>query len=130
MTKNFFILFILTFVYTVNAQNTELILEKGVKRHKRIDQIYAKFSQAYKNFDLDLVANLYTVDANYLASGQKITVGKKKIRENFGIFFESIKKDGKTMTISFQILQREVDKKIGYDVGIYKITTFIDGKKN
>ncbi|MCU0240092.1 MAG: hypothetical protein MUC29_11680 [Pyrinomonadaceae bacterium] len=126
--KKFTFLIILFFVSTAFSQNSELLLDTGVKPHKGIDEIYAKFSQAYKNLDLDIVTNLYTEDANYLASGQKITDGRAKIRENFGSFFESIKKDGKNMTISFQILQREVDKKLGYDVGIYTIKTFKDGK--
>lgn len=33
------------------------------------------------------------------------------------------------MAISFQIFQRKVDKNLGYDVGIYTITQFKDGKK-
>lgn len=126
--KKFTLLFILCFAATAFAQNSELILDKGVKAHSGIDEIYAKFSLAYKNLDLNLVTSLYTEDANYLASGQKITDGREKIRENFGSFFESIKKDGKNMTISFRILQREVDKKLGYDVGIYTITTFKNGE--
>ncbi len=125
--KNIAIL-ILCFVSPIFAQNSELTLDKGVKAHQGIDAIYAKFSQAYKNLDVDLVANLYTADANYLASGEKMMDGRDKISQSFGNFFEVIKKDGKNMTISFQILQREVDKKLGYEVGIYTITTYKDGK--
>lgn len=33
------------------------------------------------------------------------------------------------MTISFQIFQRKVDKSLGYDVGIYTIRQYKDGKE-
>lgn len=33
------------------------------------------------------------------------------------------------MTISFQIFQRKVEEKMGYDVGIYTIRQFKDGKE-
>jgi uncharacterized protein (TIGR02246 family) len=111
------------------AQNSDLILENGVKPHKEIDEIYKTFSKGYKELDIDLVANLYTEDANYLASGEKITDGRTKIREGFRSFFESVKKNGNTINIKFRILQREVDKKLGCEVGIYTITTFKDGKQ-
>ncbi len=111
------------------AQNSDLILENGVKSHKEIDEIYKTFSKGYKELNVDLVANLYTEDANYLASGEKMTDGKSKIRDSFGSFFESVRKTGNTMNINFRILKREVDKKFGYEVGIYTLTTFKDGKQ-
>jgi hypothetical protein len=118
-------------VLTVSAfsQTSDLILEKGVKPHKEVDRIYAVFSKGYRDLDLDSVANLYTIDANYLASGNIMTDGRAKIRDNFASFFESVKKNGNTMNIQFRILQREVNKKLGYEVGIYTITTFKDGKQ-
>jgi ketosteroid isomerase-like protein len=117
------------FAISVFSQNTDLVLENGVKPHKELDEIYKVFSKGYSDLNVDLVANLYTEDANYLASGEKITDGREKIRENFGSFFESVKKNGNTMNIQFRILQREVDKKLGYEVGIYTLTTFKDGKQ-
>jgi ketosteroid isomerase-like protein len=38
------------------------------------------------------------------------------------------KKEGRTMTISFQIFQRKADPNLAYDVGIYTIRQFKDGK--
>jgi ketosteroid isomerase-like protein len=129
-TKIFAVYFsAIIFSLSVFAQNSDLILETGVKPHKEIDEIYKTFSKGYKELDVDLVTNLYTEDANYLPSGNKMTAGKEKIRENFGSFFESTKKNGNTMNIKFRILQREVDKKLGCEVGIYTITTFKDGKQ-
>ncbi len=128
--KNWFLCFLLCLIFVVSAfsQNSNLVLEKDVKPHKEIDEIYKSFSLGYKELNVEMVTNLYTEDANYLASGNKITDGKAKIRENFGSFFESVKKNGNTMNIQFRILQREVDKKLGYEVGVYTLTTFKDGK--
>jgi ketosteroid isomerase-like protein len=125
----FSFIFFLIFASLAFSQKSDLILENGVKPHKQIDEVYSTFSKGYKELNVDLVANLYTEDANYLASGEKITDGREKIRENFGSFFESVKKNGNTMNIQFRILQREVDKKLGYEVGIYTLTTFKDGKQ-
>ena len=131
MKKLLFLSLLLFISLNIKAQRAEtLILDKGVKMHKEIDEIYRKFTVAYKNLDVDLVANLYTENANYLASGNLILDGRAKIRENFAEFFENVKKDGNTMEISFRILQREVDKNLGYDVGIYTLKTFKTGKEN
>ncbi len=120
---------LLLFTFASSAQTPDLVLENGVKPHKEIDAIYATFTKAYRDLQVDLVANLYTEDANYLASGNVMTDGRAKIRENFAGFFDYVKKNGNTMEIKFRILQREVDKKLGYEVGIYTINTFKDGKQ-
>ncbi len=117
------------FAISVFSQNTDLVLENGVKPHKEIDEIYKTFSKGYKELNIDLVANLYTEDANYLASGEKMTDGKSKIYDNFASFFDGVKKNGNSMKIQFRILQREVDKKLGYELGIYTLKTFKDGKQ-
>ena len=126
------IILLLSFIFlsfSINAQTPDLVLDKGVKPHKEIDAIYATFTKGYRDLQVDLVVNLYTEDANYLASGNVMTDGQAKIRENFAGFFDYVKKNGNTMEIKFRILQREVDKKLGYEVGIYTITTFKDGKQ-
>ncbi len=128
--RNVIILFlILICSVTLVAQTPDLILESGVKSHTEIDAIYATFTKGYRDLNVDLVANLYTEDANYLASGNVITDGKAKIRESFAGFFDYVKKNGNTMEIKFRILTREVDKKLGFEVGIYTINTFKDGKQ-
>ena len=111
------------------AQTADLTLDSGVKPHKGIDAVYAAFTKAYRDLNVDLVTNLYTEDANYLAPGNPMTDGKAKIRETFASFFDYVKKNGNTMEIKFRILNREVDKNLGYEVGIYTINTFKDGKQ-
>lgn len=111
------------------AQERELILEKGVLPNKDIDAIYAQFSGAYKTLDVEKVSSLYTQDAAYLAPNNNILNGRDEIRPTFKSFFDWIKKEGRTMSISFQIVQRMVNDKLGYDVGIYTIRQYKDGKE-
>lgn len=117
------------FSVSVNAQNAELNLEKGVAAHKEIDAIYAQFSEAYRTLDVEKVTVLYTENAAYLAPNQDIQQGQAQVRENFKDFFDYIKKENRTMTISFQIFQRKTEEKMGYDVGVYTIRQFKDGKE-
>ncbi len=129
MKKLVLLLLVFFFSSSANAQNSELILEKGVSAHKEIDAIYKTFSEAYRTLDADKVANLYTETAAYLAPNDNILQGREAIRPSFKSFFDWIKKEGRTMTISFQIFQRKVDKNLGYDVGIYTIRQYKDGKE-
>ena len=103
-------IFIILFGFTIIVlpQTSDLILESGVKPHKEIDAIYEAFTKGYRDLNVNLVTNLYTEDANYLAPGKEMTDGKEKIREGFASFF---------------------DIKLGFEVGIYTINTFKDGKQ-
>ena len=111
------------------AQTSNLILENGVSAHKEIDTVYAKFSEAYRTLNAELVTNLYSADAKYLPPDDDILSGRDAIRPTFQSFFDYVKTRGENMTISFHIFQRKVSKDLGYDVGIYTIQTFKDGKK-
>jgi uncharacterized protein (TIGR02246 family) len=111
------------------AQKGELALEKGVLPHKGIDAVYALFSEAYRTLDVEKVSSLYAENAAYLPPGNDILQGRDQIRPTFQSFFDWIKKEGRTMTISFQIFQRRAEKNLAYDVGIYTIRQFKDGKE-
>lgn len=112
-----------------NAQDSELILEKGVAAHGGIDAIYKTFSEAYRTLDVEKVATLYTESAAYLAPGERVQQGRAEIRSGFQSFFDYVKNEGRTMMISFQIVQRKVEKNMAYDVGIYTIRQSKDGKE-
>ncbi|MGI9056179.1 MAG: YybH family protein [Pyrinomonadaceae bacterium] len=111
------------------SQTPELVLEKGVSAHKEIDAVYKNFSEAYKTLDVEKVTNLYTETAAYLPPDNEILQGREQIRPTFKSFFDWIKKEGRTMTISFQIVQRKTNKNLAYDVGIYTIRQYKDGKE-
>lgn len=128
--KKLLLLSVLLFVsFSANAQTNELILEKEVLAHKGIDDIYRQFSESYRALNSETVTNLYTESAAYLAPDNDILQGREKIRVTFKDFFNSVKTGGRTMTISFQIFQRKADKLMAYDVGIYTLRSFKDGKE-
>lgn len=129
MKKLLLLLLVLLFSFSANAQTNDLVLEKGVSAHKNIDAIYRTFSEAYRTLDVEKVADLYTENAAYLPPENDILQGREAIRPTFKSFFDYVKNEGRTMTISFQIVQRKVDKNLGYDVGIYTIRQFKDGKE-
>jgi uncharacterized protein (TIGR02246 family) len=115
--------------FGANAQPGDLTLEKGVAAHAEIDAIYKTFSDAYRTLDVEKVASLYSETAAYLAPENDILQGRAAIRPTFASFFDWVKKENRTMTISFRIVQRRVDKNLGYDVGIYSIRQYKDGKQ-
>jgi uncharacterized protein (TIGR02246 family) len=129
MNRILFISFLLFVSLNINAQNSELFLEKGVSPHKKINAIYETFSEAYRTLDVDKVTNLYTETAAYLVPNENIQQGRTELRKGFQSFFDWVKKEGRTMTISFQIVQRRIEKNLGYDVGIYTIRQYKDGKE-
>lgn len=111
----------------VAPENPQLAGE--VKAHRGIDSIYKNFSRAYETLEPEAVADLYTENAAYLAPDDEIITGRRAILENFTSFFEGVRNRGQRISISFRILQRRVEKNIGYDVGIYTLSSFESGKK-
>src|SRR5215204_3329815 len=113
---------ILFFCSDVSAQQEkELILEKGVTPHLKIDDVYRRFSEAYKKLDPEAVTNLYTDDAFYLSPGSDVKRGREKVLAVFSGYFNSVKNAGGSLTISFRILDRSVSGDLAYDVGIYTV---------
>ena len=128
--KKLILLSLLAFIsLNIKVQNSELVLEKGVLPHKEIDAIYKNFSEAYRALDVEKVANLYSEGAAYLVPNDDILQGREQIRPTFKSFFDYVKNEGRTMTISFQIVQRKADKNLAYDVGIYTLKQYKDGKE-
>lgn len=113
----------------VTAQEKALVLDKGVPAHAGIDAVYARFSEAYRTLDPDKVGDLYAPDASYLPPDQQILLGREQIRPTFASFFDWARKQGVIMTIYFRVVQRKVDKNLGYDVGIYTLRQYKDGKE-
>lgn len=129
-TKLFLVFaFFLLFVCPISAQN--LTLEKGVAQNKGLDEVYRQFSEGYRQLNAAMVANLYTDSAAYLAPGDNIQTGRQRILENFQGFFDSVKKQNGKLEIKFRIVQRQIDKNLAYDVGIYTlISTNEKGQSN
>lgn len=113
------------FAQTLNSMaEGALILERDVAPHKQLDEIYRRFTEGYKKLDAATIANLYSETAVYLAPEDNIQVGRQKVSEIFNGFFNSVKQQNGRLEISFRIVQRQVDKNLAYDVGIYTLTSF------
>ncbi len=121
-----------TFLLTasLHAQDPLPTLKKGVKSHKKIDAIYKSFSKGYRTLTPQTVANLYTKDAAYISPrpNSGIRRGRQLILESFTRFFKNMKETGRNPVIRFTIVQRKVTKKMGYDVGIFDLKYYKDGK--
>lgn len=129
MKKYLLLSLFLLLTLSAYSQTPGLVLEKGVSAHKEIDAVYKNFSEAYKTLDVEKVTNLYTGTAAYLSPDSDILQGREQISPTFKSFFDYVKKEGRTMTISFQIVQRKTDKNLAYDVGIFTIRQYKDGKE-
>lgn len=98
-----------------------LTLDAGVTAHKGLDEVYRKFGEGYRNLDPAQVAGLYTESAAYLAPGAEVQTGRRSILGTFTSFFDSTRTRNGKVEILFRIMQREVDTKLAYDVGIYTL---------
>jgi len=115
------------FAQTSNTTTeSSLVLEKGVAPQAGLDEIYRRFSEGYKKLDAAAVVNLYSETAAYLAPESHIQIGRQKVSGIFTGFFDSVKRRNGRLEISFRILQRQIDKNLAYDVGIYTLTSFND----
>ncbi len=114
-----------TLAQTANGtEESSLVLEQGIMPHKGLDTIYRRFSEGYKKLDAASVVNLYSESAAYLVPGRNIQIGRQKVSEIFTGFFNSVKQQNGRLEISFRIVQRQVDKNLAYNVGIYTLTSF------
>ncbi len=107
----------------------DLTLDAGVAKHAGLDAVYAQFSKGYLDLDPAAVAALYTKDAAYLPPNGEIQIGSAPIHWGFRDFFSAVKKNGQKLSISFRILQRRATDSMAYDVGIFTLKTFKDGKE-
>lgn len=106
----------------------ELTLAPGVAKHDGLDDVYRRFSKAYRDLDHKIFAELYTENAAYLVPGDNIQIGGTGIVKSFDDFFTAIRSRGQKANISFEIVQRKVEGSMAYDVGIYTLTTSYAGK--
>ncbi len=122
-----FALLVIGFASAIEAQvkvTDELALAPGVQRHAGLDEVYRKFSQAYRELDANAFKGIYTSDAAYLIPGQEVQIGIDPVTANFARFFDSVRQTEARLTISFEIVQRKAESSMAYDVGIYTIRTF------
>lgn len=95
-----------------------------VAAHAEVDAIYEEFSRAYDLLDSSMVADLYTRDALYLQPSADIIEGRSAIEENFASFFDSVRERGGSLSIRFDLFEREIREEIVWDVGYYLLRSY------
>lgn len=87
-----------------------------------LDSVYAAFSEAYARANVQMLMDrVYAPDAFYLPVGSPILEGQDQFRGQFS-FLEPYARDGLPgPDIAFDIIDRDVDGDLAYDIGIYTI---------
>jgi uncharacterized protein (TIGR02246 family) len=84
---------------------------------RTLDDVYERFSEGYRRGDPAAVAALYADDAFYLAPGGDMTRGE--IASHFA--WLSSFDPGSGPRIEFEIVDRDVQGDLAYDIGYYRI---------
>lgn len=88
-----------------------------------LDSVYAVFTRAYAEADVDLLMDsVYANDGYYLPPNAPILEGTESFRGQFESFLGPVaERGGPGPDISFEIVDRDVDGDLAYDIGIYTI---------
>ncbi len=84
--------------------------------------VYARFTEAYRQADARMVADLYTEDAFYLQPDSDVLQGRPKVLGAFQSFLDPVKQQGKPgPAIYFDIIERKISGNLGWDIGYYRL---------
>jgi uncharacterized protein (TIGR02246 family) len=94
----------------------------GQTAASEINRVYRQFVEAHDALDADQIAPLYAAGAHNLnANGEEgVRTGRDAILENVRSLFEKARERGSDLSISFRIIDREIDGRLAYDVGYYR----------
>jgi ketosteroid isomerase-like protein len=87
----------------------------------RLDAVYETFTRAYHEADVDLLMReVYAEDGFYLPPDQPILSGQGEFRQSFAGFLDQFREAGEPgPDISFDIVDRDIEGDLAYDIGIY-----------
>ncbi|MFW6089269.1 MAG: YybH family protein [Gemmatimonadota bacterium] len=88
-----------------------------------LDSVYAVFTRAYAEADVDLLMDsVYASDGYYLPPGGPILEGQDSFRGQFEAFLGPIAERGEPgPSISFDIRDRAISGDLAYDIGVYTL---------
>lgn len=87
-----------------------------------LDSVYATFTEAYARANVQLLMDrVYAHDAYYLPPGTPILEGQDQFRGQFSFLERYARGDGPGPEISFDIVDRDVDGDLAYDIGVYTL---------
>ena len=118
-----FCLFLMFYAHSSIAEDDVLVLEDGVKAHEGIDLLYHEFAKAYETLDADHYKSIYADQTYYLAPKSPIYFNNSEVADKgFREWFEYVKQSNGSLSVVFNIIAREVDENLAYDVGYIKST--------
>ena len=90
---------------------------------RALEQVYLRFTEAYRRADPAAVADLYAEDAYYLQPGRELLRGRSEIRASFEAFLGRFPAGGPGPEISFEVIDRDVRGDLAYDIGYFRLGT-------
>lgn len=96
----------------------------------QLDAVYETFVRAYHEADVDLLMReVYAGDAFYLPPDQPILSGQGEFRQSFAGFLDQFGEAGEPgPDISFDIVDRGIERDLAYDIGIYTLRSAGDAE--
>lgn len=85
-----------------------------------MEEVYERFTRAYRLGEPDSVVVLYTDDPLYLPPGSPVLQGRDALRSQFS-FLEEIRSTGRVAHISFESVERGASGDLAWDVGYYSL---------
>lgn len=95
----------------------------GMPETARLDSVYAVFTRAYAEADVDLLMDsVYAADGFYLPPNSPILRGQENFRGQFEGFLGPMAERGEPgPRISFDIVDRTISGDLAYDIGVYTL---------
>lgn len=90
-------------------------------RSPGLDELYRKLIAAYELKDPVAAALLYADNAYLLSPDREVIHGNKEIAAKLSTYFEIVKKRNKNLSLTIEILDRQISGKFAVDVGTYTI---------
>jgi uncharacterized protein (TIGR02246 family) len=92
-----------------------------------LDAVYQRLSAAYRALDSSAAITAYTQDALYLQPDEELVQGRKGIQAAFERLFEWAEAKNLELRLTFEIMERDVEHDLAYDVGLYTLARFHQG---
>lgn len=87
-----------------------------------LDSTYTVFSRAYAEANVQLLMDeVYAREGYYLPPGSPILQGQDQFRGQFSFLERFARDGGPGPQISFDIVDRDIDGDLAYDIGVYSI---------
>ena len=87
-----------------------------------LDSTYATFSRAYAGANVQLLMEeVYAEEGYYLPPGSPILRGQDQFRGQFSFLERYARDDGPGPDISFEVVDRDIDGDLAYDIGVYTL---------